>query len=62
MITIDQSPGSVVVVCSCGWRDVFTGLGPAHTAASTHASSHHLAVTAKRHNELATRARARQRG
>ena len=47
MIAFDQSKRSTVVVCSCGWRDVFTSREIALRAAADHERGHSLEAAAR---------------
>lgn len=41
MITIDATPNSAIVLCTCGWRAVRSTRAAAWTAAATHEATCH---------------------
>jgi hypothetical protein len=58
MITFDRTGRSVVAVCSCGARDVFTATGPAESWARHHMALAHPDPAKERERQLtADRAR-----
>lgn len=51
MIRLDRATRSVVVLCSCGWRDVTTTTWAAYTAAQQHELVAHPGVDTARRAE-----------
>lgn len=62
MIRFDRTTRSVVAVCSCGARDVFTAPGPAESWAQIHMERAHPDPSRERQRQLtAERERRRYR-